>query len=316
MTAKALKPMIISPEECLDHYPGYGHPERPQRVGILLETFRQSGILQDCMLVPARPATFAELELAHPKRHVEAVRVAVESGARALDGDTGISDGSLLAAQMAAGAALTGVDRMVQGEAKRIFCGVRPPGHHAEPEKAMGFCLFNNVAIAARYAQAKGLAENVLILDWDVHHGNGTQAIFEADPTVFYYSLHQYPFYPGTGAAGEIGIGAGTGYTLNRPLEAGGKDDQYFRLLEKDLRHIADTFAPDLVIISAGFDAHEDDPLGAMRVTTGGFGAMTDLVKALADQCANGKILSVLEGGYDLDALADSVQRHLESLCQ
>lgn len=314
MSSGKQPPMIICPVECLDHHPGQGHPERPQRVGILLETFRKSGILQDCHLTKARPASFEEIARAHPKRHIEGVKQAIAAGFGALDADTGISEGSLLAAQLAAGAAVSGIDHMLKGEAKRVFCGVRPPGHHAEPDRAMGFCLFNNAAIAARHAQEKGLAKRILILDWDVHHGNGTQAIFESDPTVFYYSLHQYPFYPGTGSAKESGHGEGTGYTLNRPMAAGCRDEDYFQLLEKDLQRIADEFAPELVIISAGFDAHEDDPLGAMNVTTEGFGGMTQMVRDLADHCAGGKLLSVLEGGYHLGALAESVQRHLEEL--
>lgn len=304
----------ISPAICLEHETGTGHPERVARLQSVNRRLKESGLLDDLNVVQARPATDEEVGAAHLKAHIERVTRLIHSGASYLDGDTTVCDKSLEAAYLAAGSALTGVERLHSGETKRVFCGVRPPGHHAEDDKAMGFCIFNNVAVAAQHARALGLADRVLILDWDVHHGNGTQQIFEKSKDVFYYSLHQFPFYPGTGGAHETGVGEGKGYTLNRPFSGGEGDDAWLRAMDADLQKIADHFKPQLVIISAGFDAHKDDPLGGMRLTDKGFARMTGLVRALADEYCDGRVLSVLEGGYNLEALADSVVAHLGAL--
>jgi acetoin utilization deacetylase AcuC-like enzyme len=206
---------------------------------------------------------------------------------------------------LAAGGVMAGIDAVLEKRVDAAFCAVRPPGHHAERDRAMGFCLFNNVAIGARYAQRKHSLEKIAILDWDVHHGNGTQHMFEDDPTVFYISLHQYPFYPGTGARGERGVGEGTGFTLNIPLPAGTGEDRYLRAFDEEIVPALTDYKPDLLLISAGFDAHKDDPLGGMLLTEESFAKFTTLLQDIAP------VVSVLEGGYNLEALARSVEAHL-----
>ncbi len=307
-------PRYISPKICLEHQTGWGHPERPQRLDAIHRHLKDCGLLEDFDVVEARSATMDEISRVHGPAHVERVAALIEGGARGLDGDTAVSARSMEAARFAAGSALTGIDLMREGKATRVFCGVRPPGHHAESERSMGFCIFNNVALAAAHARATDLAERVLIIDWDVHHGNGTQQIFYESSEVFYYSLHQFPFYPGTGSAHEIGARAGRGTTLNRPLPAGTGEAEYLRLFERDLQTIGDTFKPQLILISAGFDAHRDDPLGGQLLTEGSFAEMTRMAVSLAETLAGGRVLSVLEGGYDLDALALCAERHLAAL--
>jgi acetoin utilization deacetylase AcuC-like enzyme len=215
---------------------------------------------------------------------------------------------------LAVGGALQAVDQVVDRRVRNAFVALRPPGHHAERDRAMGFCLFNNVAIAARYAQQQYGLKRVLIVDWDVHHGNGTQHAFEDDPSVLFFSTHQYPFYPGTGRASERGNGPGLGYTVNVPLAAGCGDQEYIEVFEKILYPAAQAFRPDLVLISAGFDAHREDPLAGMLVTEGGYERMTTIVREIAEQCCAGRLVSLLEGGYNLEALARSVERHLRTL--
>jgi acetoin utilization deacetylase AcuC-like enzyme len=227
-----------------------------------------------------------------------------------------MSPKSFDAALRAAGAAIYAVDQVMSGAAGNAFCAVRPPGHHALRNKAMGFCLFNNVAIAARYVQKKHGLAKVLIVDWDVHHGNGTQAAFYDDPTVLYFGVHQWPFYPGTGAADEKGEGRGLGTTVNVPLPAGSGDREFQRAFEEALEPAARAFRPDFVLISAGFDAHEGDTLGRMKVSTEGYARLTRIVRRIADPSARGRIVSVLEGGYNLDALAASVEAHLRALME
>jgi acetoin utilization deacetylase AcuC-like enzyme len=222
--------------------------------------------------------------------------------------------GSLAAAYLAAGGALAAVDAIQSGQVDHVFCAVRPPGHHAEAGRAMGFCLFNNVAVAARYVQKKHGLKNVLIVDWDVHHGNGTQHSFEEDPSVLFFSTHQYPHYPGTGRATERGKGSGEGFTINVPMEPGQGDDEYRAIFLKYLVPVAEKFKPEFVIISAGFDAHKDDPLANMCLTEEGYSELTRIVAGIAKRHAGGRILSSLEGGYNLSALAASVDAHIQAL--
>jgi acetoin utilization deacetylase AcuC-like enzyme len=211
---------------------------------------------------------------------------------------------------------MAAVDAVLSGEVRNAFCAVRPPGHHATADRSMGFCLLNNVAIAARYIQKRHKLPKVLVVDWDVHHGNGTQEMFYADPSVFYFSVHRYPFYPGTGSAEQHGAGKGKGATLNVPLPAGSGDREFLRAFSEKLVPAAGQYHPDFVLVSAGFDAHRDDPLGGMRVTTEGFAEMTRIVKRIAEEHCQGRLVSVLEGGYDLDGLAASVAAHLRILME
>jgi acetoin utilization deacetylase AcuC-like enzyme len=301
----------------LEHDTGPMHPERPERIRAVLARLDRAGLRQDLVTVPVREAEDAWLTLVHRPEHVATVEAAgrqAGAGLIYLDPDTPVSAGSVPAARKAAGAVMGAVDRVMAGEAANAFCLVRPPGHHAEPGRAMGFCLFNNVAVAARYLQRHHGIGRVLVVDWDVHHGNGTQAAFWTDPSVFYFSIHQYPYYPGTGAADERGAGEGEGTTLNRPVGAGCGDKEYLQVFEADLVPAAEAFGPDFVLVSAGFDAHRDDPLAGMAVTSDGFGRLSAVVRNLADRLCGGRLVSVLEGGYDLDALAESVAAHLEAL--
>ncbi len=251
----------------------------------------------------------------HDAAHIETVESAVALGARVLDeGDTHISAGSFRAALAAAGGAVRAVDGVLEGTWENAFVAVRPPGHHAERAQALGFCLFNNAAIAAAHLrEARGLSR-VAILDWDVHHGNGTQHLFESDPTVFYASIHQWPLYPGTGRADERGIGAGEGTTLNSPQPPGAGDREWLQSWEETILPAVEAFRPDFLIVSAGFDAHARDPLAQTRLTTGAFAAMTESARELSRRCCGGRLVSLLEGGYDLDALAESVEAHLSAL--
>ncbi|MEO8167623.1 MAG: histone deacetylase, partial [bacterium] len=237
------------------------------------------------------------------------IKHTAENGGGMLDeGDTHAARESFNVAMLGAGAVTNAIDAVLNGNVTNAFCAVRPPRHHAEKERPMGFCLFNNVAIGARYAQRVHGVKKVAILDWDVHHGNGTQHIFEEDPTVFYISLHQYPFYPGTGARDEKGIGKGKGFTLNIPFPAGTGEERYLEVFSAEVVPALEDYKPELLLISAGFDAHMNDPLGGMKLTEESFGKMTKLVKDIAP------IVSVLEGGYDLDGLARSIDSHLQEL--
>ena len=228
--------------------------------------------------------------------------------------DTPISPESYEVALAAAGGVLGAVDAVMEKKIRNAFCAVRPPGHHATEDTAMGFCIFNNVAVATRYIQKQYNLSKILIVDWDVHHGNGTQAAFYDDPTVLYFSVHQYPFYPGTGSEAEKGNGKGLDHTINVPLPAGSGDSDYVRVFQERLRPAALAFSPDFVLISAGFDAHESDLLGSMKVTAQGFAKLTDVVKKIAEKCCAGRLVSVLEGGYHLEGLADSVEAHIRVL--
>lgn len=297
------------------HDTGPGHPESVNRIVAIDEKITSSSLSKKMDMQTAKRATAEQINLAHSEEYTTWVARMIHEGRRVLDaGDTVVGPDSWDAALLAAGAGILGIDTLKLGNSNRVFCTVRPPGHHAEKDRAMGFCMLNNVAIAARYAQETGLAEKVLIVDWDVHHGNGTQNIFYDDNSVFYYSLHQYPFYPGSGTADERGSGPGEGYTLNRPLSAGSNNQVYITAFENDLAGIEEKFKADLVIISAGFDAHRDDPLGGMMLTEEAFWKMTEMMALYSWRYSEGRILSILEGGYHMKALAESVASHLDCM--
>jgi acetoin utilization deacetylase AcuC-like enzyme len=293
----------------LQHVPPAGHPERPDRLRRLNGHLLECGLRQQLVDLKTSPASPEQLLAVHTQRHVDFVRETCEGGGGPLDeGDTYAVRESFGAATLAAGAVLGAIGAVVGGSVDSTFCAVRPPGHHAERDRPMGFCLFNNVAIGARLAQAVHGVRNIAILDWDVHHGNGTQHIFDEDSTVLYVSLHQYPFYPGTGARDERGSGQGEGYTVNIPLPAGSGEHDYLAAFDETVLPSLLSFKPELLIISAGFDAHRSDPLGGMVLTEESFATMTEKVMNIAP------IVSVLEGGYHLDALARSVEAHVRVL--
>ena len=302
----------------LEHDTGPGHPEQAARLTAIVRQLQQSGLnTQLLMLGPPNPVDQQWLSAVHTPEYVERTQSAWEQGMRCLDSpDVPVSQHSYEVATQAAGGVLDAVDAVMQGRIANAFCAIRPPGHHALADKAMGFCIFNNVAIGTRYVQTQYKLDRVLIVDWDVHHGNGTQALFYDDPTVLYFSTHQYPFYPGTGAASEQGDGPGTGYTLNVPLPRGTDDAEFLAVFQDQLIPAALAFKPDFVFISAGFDAHEDDLLGSMKITAQGFADLSRIVTDIADQCCAGRIVSVLEGGYHLQGLATSVAAHLNVLIE
>ena len=298
------------------HDTGSGHPETPRRYEIIMNSLRQDTALWESLVeITPEKAPQGIIQAAHTKEHYQRIENAYANGADRLDPDTVISMNSFDASLFAAGGACCAVDAVMQGEADNAFVAVRPPGHHATAENAMGFCLFNNVAVAARYAQNQYKEiERVAIIDWDVHHGNGTQGIFYVDPSVFFFSMHQYPWYPGTGARGENGHGRGLGSTLNVPIKAHVPAAEQRRMLESAVGDIASKFKPDLIIVSAGFDAHLTDPLGQLQLEDTDFVSMTKTVKAWANEACAGRIVSCLEGGYNLETLGETVKSHISAL--
>jgi len=290
------------------------HPENPGRLKAIQEKIESSEINPHLIFPEPRRATDDELAANHDLGHINHVRTSCRNGVQNLDGDTVICPDSWDAAVLSAGAGLTAIDQIITGQLDNAFTAVRPPGHHAEKDRAMGFCLFNNVAVAARYAIKKYGLNRVFIFDWDVHHGNGTQHSFYSDPSVYYSSAHQYPFYPGTGGEDETGTGDGLGSTLNFPLDAFTGDSAYLDIIKNKLIPEIQNFQPDLIIISAGFDAHKDDPLAQMNVSSDCYGKMTSLILKAAKEVCGGRLVSMLEGGYNHSALADSVLEHINVL--
>lgn len=306
---------LITAPIYLEHETGPGHPERPSRVSTALARLKESGLADDLEITLPGAAPMEALTRIHPRAHLQSLEDAILSGARSIsEPDLGVSLKSWEAALSSTAAGLLAADKIMAGEWRNAMCLVRPPGHHAEAEQAMGYCLINNAAVAARHLQATHGLERVAILDFDVHHGNGTQHLFEEDPSVFFASLHQWPLYPGTGEATERGIGDGEGATMNIPLPAGSDNARYLRELEERVLPAIEAHRPQALILSAGFDAHERDPLGSMKITTEGYGELTTLILDLADKCCEGRVISLLEGGYDLDGLADSVVAHTAKL--
>jgi len=299
-----------------EHDTGPGHPETPSRYRVVMDSLLGDAKLWSSLVeVQAREAPRGDIQAAHSPQLYKQVERAVSEGLGYLDADTVVSMRSLDAAKHAAGAPCQAIDLIMKGEVNNAFVPVRPPGHHATEERAMGFCLFNNVAVAARYAQQHYREiERVAIIDWDVHHGNGTQGIFYDDPSVYFFSSHQYPWYPGTGTRGEKGTGRGLGYTLNLPLRAATPAVEQKRGFEAALEDMAASFSPDLIIISAGFDSHVHDPLGQLLLQDRDFVEMTRAVKQWAASSCHGRLVSCLEGGYNLATLGETVRAHVEEL--
>jgi acetoin utilization deacetylase AcuC-like enzyme len=303
--------LLLTDPLFLKHDPGQGHPESPARLRSILSVLARTPVGGTQVGQP-RPATEAELAWVHtPELRKHLLGLAGERAA--IDPDTQASEDTYDAAVLAAGAAVQAVDEVMAGRARNAFALVRPPGHHAEPGRAMGFCFFNNAAIAAEAARRQG-AERVLVLDWDVHHGNGTQAAFYGRRDVLYQSVHQYPYYPGTGAAFEVGQGEGQGFTVNCGLPGGATDADYAAIFDGLFLPIAQAFRPELVLVSAGFDAHRNDPIGGMMLSERCFAAMCSAMKSLANSVCGGKLVLLLEGGYSLEGLSQSVHACVEVL--
>jgi len=322
----------------IEHQTGPYHPERPDRIRAVARAVRVAGLIDspdpfpdfriELGIEPVAGLKLLELDspspvddkmlsLVHTPDHIHHVRQICQAGGGVLDqGDTPVGLESYDIALLSLGGVLQCCDAVMSGQVKRAFAAVRPPGHHAEPNRAMGFCLFSNIAIAARYIQKQYGVDKIAIVDFDVHHGNGTQAAFEADPSVLFISLHQHPrtIYPGTGFDWEIGVGPGRGYTMNIPMKPGLGDDAYVEAFHSKVLPALDSYKPQVLLVSAGFDAHADDPLAQMEVSDTGFEQMTRLLAQAADQHCNGRLVSALEGGYNLVALGRSVVRHLVAL--
>jgi len=299
----------------LKHDTGQGHPERAERLTAILDRLGSTGLLDELARIKAEPASRKWICSVHDPEYVARVKESCARGASYVDTmDCPVSADTYDAAVMAAGGVMKAVDSVMSGDVRNAFCAVRPPGHHALADTAMGFCFFNNVAIATRYLQKHHDLSRVLIVDWDVHHGNGTQATFYDDPNVMYFSSHRYPFYPGSGITAEQGSGAGKSTTVNAPLPVGASDKDILDALRSKLIPRLRDFRPEFILISAGFDAHEEDPLGGMVVTAEGFAELTRMLKNAADEFCEGRLVSMLEGGYDLNGLADCVEAHVRML--
>ncbi|QEY33048.1 histone deacetylase [Synechococcus sp. RSCCF101] len=298
-----------------DHLTPAWHPEAPARIDAIAAALRRSDLAGRCRPLLPRPASDAELERCHSREHVARVEHEAAAGRRELSsGDTPLCPASAAVARLAAGGVLNAVDAVLSGQCRNAFAAVRPPGHHASRDVGMGFCLYNNIALAARHAQQQHGLERVLIVDWDVHHGNGTQAIFWDDPSVLVFGTHQELLYPMSGFRRERGAGAGLGTTINCPLRAGSDGAAVLAAVREQLLPAADAFAPQLVLISAGFDAAAADPLADFQLTAADFGALSRLVLELAERLSGGRLLSVLEGGYHLPSLAAAVEAHVAEL--
>jgi acetoin utilization deacetylase AcuC-like enzyme len=308
---------LIKDDRYMEHDPGAGHPESPDRLRVIHELIDRE--FSGLPLIPPRLATESELALVHNPFYIKTVANTEGKIHAQLDPDTGLSARSFEIARLAAGGLLQGVDTLLAHDPgpltpRSIFAFVRPPGHHAEPDRGMGFCLFNNVAIAARYARQTYGLKRILIVDWDLHHGNGTQLAFYDDPAVLFFSSHQYPYYPGSGGFNESGSGKGEGFTVNAPFPTGFGDAEYLSVYARILEPIALDYMPELILVSAGFDPFAQDPLGGMNVTGEGFGALAGLVQDIAHRTCGGRVLITLEGGYHPEGLRSGVRAVLQTL--
>lgn len=305
--------LLYYDEIFLKHLTG-AHPERPERLTRTWKKLEESGIVGKCRRPPCVAATDKQLQRVHPAEYVKRVQAFCAGGGGRIETDTVCSDDSFKAAQMAAGSACDAVGRVMKGEDKTAFCLMRPPGHHALVDKPMGFCLFSTIATAAKEAIAVHGLKNVLIVDFDVHHGNGTQDIFWDDGTVSFFSIHRFPFYPGSGEKSETGSGKGLGAIRNAPISYGTERKDYHLQFKKNLESMADKWKPELILVSAGFDAHRLDPIGSLQLETEDYATLTKALLEVAEIHAQGRIVSLLEGGYNVDMLADSVALHIETM--
>ena len=305
--------LLYTSETFLAHDTG-AHPERALRLKTVQEHLLQTGLADRCLRPKWAPADKGQVCRLHEGEYFELLQKYAAAGGGRIESDTQVSERSFEVALLAAGAAIDGVRRVVKGEDRTALCLVRPPGHHALPKGPMGFCLFNHIAIAARSAVVDHGLDRALIVDWDVHHGNGTQDMFWEDEQVGFFSIHRWPFYPGTGDANETGTGPGLGYTFNLPIEYGTPRDEYLAAFQSRLEGFASKVRPQLILISAGFDAHREDPIGSLQLETEDFADLTRIVRSMADIHCGGRIVSILEGGYHPQRLAESVALHLQGL--
>ena len=306
---------IVRDERYIEHVTDDYHPENPNRLRAIYAMLQHGDMEGQFTEIAPRPATREELEMVHLPSYIDLIASTAGQPARRLDPDTVASPKSYEAARLAAGGVLEAIEAVLQGKIDNAFALVRPPGHHAESNRAMGFCIFNNIAVGAKYAMKIHGMERILIIDWDVHHGNGTQNTFYEDPEVLYFSTHRYGFfYPGTGAPAEVGSGKGEGFTVNVPMSPGSGDAEYGNVFHHILRPIALSYEPQLILVSAGFDTYSRDPLGGMGMTERGYARLTNIIMDMAERTCGGKIVITLEGGYDLDGLATSVKAVLGEL--
>lgn len=308
-----MKTGIVYHSDYLKHETG-SHPERKERLIAVMNLLEAKNVLKKLASIEPRSALIDEIALIHDREYIDNIKILCETGGGRLDMDTIVSAHSYEVALLAAGGILSALNAVLDGSVNNAFALVRPPGHHAERNQGMGFCLFNNVAIAARYLQEKHGIKRILIVDWDLHHGNGTQNAFYTDPSVLYFSTHQSPAYPGTGMIQEVGSGEGEGYTVNVPLSYGKGDSDYLYVFEEILIPIAKQFNPEFILISAGQDIHFDDPLGSMFVTASGFEKLAAAVKEIASETCRGRLVAALEGGYSLTGLSYGVLAILNAI--
>jgi acetoin utilization deacetylase AcuC-like enzyme len=306
--------LIYTDDLLLQHLTGSGHPERPERLSHTIQQLKDASHFTRCERGQWEALSETELSTAHTRQHVENVHAFIERGGGRIEVDTVVSARSWEAASAAAGMAVAATRTVLTGPERRALCLVRPPGHHATPDRPMGFCLFNNVALAAHRALSAHHLDRILIVDWDVHHGNGTQEIFYSDSRVMFFSIHRYPFYPGTGAASETGAGAGLGFTRNEPVRFGTPREEFRSRFERALSDSADKIRPQLVLVSAGFDAHAADPIGSLGLEIEDFVTLSRQVLDVANTHCEGRLVSVLEGGYNVPILAECVAAHLNEL--